>query len=257
MITHPALTAGGRVRAHPARLAAAVALAALALLGMSCGAGAPSTGTAPSTASPPSTAPTGGASPTPAPSAADLPADQVGRAHQAALALIALGTLGAEKGSTDAVRALGERVTTDGRAVDERVRALATGAGIALGDDLGAAAQALLTDVGGRTGQTFDQGWLRAVLDVDQQARGATNAVLASDATEEAKAAARDVLARLDAMAAALRGSAGATAVTAPTVVNAGTGGRAAEQPSRVPPALVVVGALLLATALVVRRRAS
>lgn len=209
---------------------AAVALAAFALLGASCSAGAPAPGD-PATASsaPGSATPASGTPASAAPDpAADLPADAVGRAHQAALGLVALGTLGAEKGTTDAVRSLGERVTTDGRAVDDRVRAVATGSGIALGDDLGGPAQALLADVGARTGETFDQGWLRAVLELEQQARDGADAVLASGASTDAKAGARDVIARLDALAGALRGTVGAGAVITPTAVPAGSGGQVA-----------------------------
>ena len=249
--------------AHPVRLAAAAALAALALLGTSCSTSAPSSGGATTAAAPSSAA--GGSTVTSAPGSGEasaapgttgeLPADQVGRAHQAALGLIALGTLGAEKGSTDAVRALGERVTTDARAVDDRIRALATGAGIALGDDLGAPAQALLADVGARTGQPFDQAWLRAVQDLAQQARDAANAVLASNGSDEAKAAARDVLARLDALAAALRDMAAGAGAGTPTAVNAGSGGQAAQEPI-LPAALVGLGALLLGSVVVRRRRA-
>jgi hypothetical protein len=250
------------VSAHPVRIAAAVALAAFALLGTSCSTGAPSTGSA-TTALPPSAdagAADGAAvSATPTPGdasaapGAGLPADQVGRAHQAALGLIALGTIGAEKGTGDDVRGLGGQVTADARAVDDRIRALASGAGIVLGDDLGGPAQALLSDVGARTGQPFDQAWLRAVLDLTQQARDAADAVLASDASEEAKAAARDAIARLDALAARLRDTASGAGAGTPTAVNAGSGGQAGQGPV-LPAVLVGVGALLLGAA-VARRR--
>jgi predicted outer membrane protein len=231
MIVPPDPSAGGRVPAHPARLAALV-LAAVALLGTSCAGAPPSTGGA---SGPTTPGVAGGRSAVPAPDSTGvgLPTDDVGRAHQAALGLIALGTLGAEKGSTDAVRALGERVTTDGRAVDERVRALADRAGIALGDDLGAAVQALLADVAVRTGQPFDQGWVRAVLDLGEQARDAANAVLSSDASDEAKSAAREVLARLDALGAAVRETATTVGAATPTAVNAGSGGRVVTTPVR------------------------
>jgi hypothetical protein len=206
------------VPAHPARRAALV-LAAVALLGTSCAGAPPSTGGSGNVV--------GGRSAVPAPESTGIgvPTDDVGRAHQAALGLIALGTLGAEKGSTDAVRALGERVTTDGRAVDERVRALADQAGIVLGDDLGAAVQALLGDVAVRTRQPFDQGWARAVLDLEEQARDAAKAVLSSDASDEAKSTAREVLVRLDALDAVVQETARAVGAATPTAVNAGSGG--------------------------------
>jgi hypothetical protein len=239
----------------------AAALATVVLLGTSCGA-APPTTTSPTTTSPNTaglvtstasgvdaasrtTTGSAGAGPT-----VDVPADRVGRAHQAALGLIALGTLGAEKGGSDAVRALGEQVTADGRAFDERIRALATGAGIALGDDLGAVEQALVGAVGQRTGPTFDAGWRQAVLDLARGARADAVAVRDSAASEEAKAAARDVLTRMDALDAALRGTA-----APPAAVPAGSGGQAAS-PSPVPIALIGLGALLLVVAVRLRRPA-
>jgi hypothetical protein len=237
------------VPAHRVRLGAVLALAAVAWLGTSCAADAAPTGsaTAPAPASAGAGATDGAASPDAVPvtsGVGDLPPDQVGRAHQAALGLIALGTIGAEKGGTDAVRALGEQVTADGRAVDERIRTLADGAGIVLADDLGAPGQALLADVGARTGPTFDQGWLRAVLDLEGQARGAADAVLASGASEEAKAAARAAITRLDALAAALHATSAGGGADTPTVVDAGSGGQAAERASVVPLALVGAGVL-------------
>lgn len=67
----------------------------------------------------------------------------------------------------------------------------------------------MLNDLQGRSGQPFDQAWLRAVGDLVEQGRTAANAVLSpSDSSDEAKAAARDALARLDALAAAIRDAA-------------------------------------------------
>ena len=64
----------------------------------------------------------------------------------------------------------------------------------------------MLNDLQARGGQEFDQAWLRAVTVVVEQGREAANAVLSSpDASGEAKAAAGNVLARLDALADALR----------------------------------------------------
>ena len=174
------------------------------------GAAAPSTGT-------------GGTS-TPS-GASGLSADQAAQAHQAALGLVALGGLGGEKGTTDALRTLAGRVTSEGRALDEQIRTLATAQGLTLSDDVGAQIQGVLNDLQARSGQPFDQAWLRAVGDLVEQGRAAANAVLSSpDASDEAKAAARDALARLDALAAALRDAAGAAGAGTPSSVNAGYG---------------------------------
>ena len=240
---------------QPTRLALATAVAVVALLGAACSAGQPAattapTGTAAASATPGAGAASTGTAGTSAPSGASgLSADQAAQAHQAALGLVALGELGGEKGTTDALRTLAGRVTSEGRALDEQIRTLATAQGLTLSDDVGAQIQGVLNDLQARSGQPFDQAWLRAVGDLVEQGRAAANAVLSSpDASDEAKAAARDALARLDALAAALRDAAGAAGAGTPSAVNAGTGGQAAQAPM-LPAALVGLGALLLGVA--------
>jgi predicted outer membrane protein len=257
---------GGSVTARLTRLAGVAALAVVALLGTSCSSG--STGTTPPSTSGAASATGGtgtGASATatatatadqgtPSATVPGVPADQVGQAHQAALGLIALGGLGTQKGS-DALHSLADQVTSDGRAVDDKIRALAGAQGLTLTDDLGSTIQGTLNDLQARSGQPFDQAWLRAVGDLVAQARDAMNAVLSSpNASEEAKAAARDALARLDALAAAVRDASGKAGAGTPSKVPAGTGGQAAEAPV-LPAALVGLGALLVGSAVVLRRR--
>lgn len=243
----------------PTRLLLAAALTVVALLGGACSTGQPAATTTPSgTAGASATAGAGGSGTgTAAPSGASgLSADQAAQAHQAALGLVALGGLGTEKGTTDGLRALADRVSTEGRALDEQIRTLATAQGLTLTDDVGAQIQAVLNDLQGRSGQPFDQAWLRAVGDLVEQGRAAANAVLSSpDASDEAKAAARDALARLDALAAAIRDAATTSGAGTPNSVNAGTGGQAADTDPALPAALVGLGALLLAVALRLRRR--
>ena len=243
----------------PTRLLLATALTVVALLGGACSTGQPAATTTPSgTAGASATAGAGGSgTATAAPSVASgLSADQAAQAHQAALGLVALGGLGSEKGTTDGLRALADRVSTEGRALDEQIRTLATAQGLTLTDDVGAQIQGVLNDLQGRSGQPFDQAWLRAVGDLVEQGRAAANAVLSSpDASDEAKAAARDALARLDALAAAIRDAATTSGAGTPNSVNAGTGGQAADTDPALPAALVGLGALLLAAALRLRRR--
>jgi predicted outer membrane protein len=246
------------VSVPPTRLLLATALTVVALLGGACSTGQPAATTTPSgTAGASATAGAGGSGTgTAAPSGASgLSADQAAQAHQAALGLVALGGLGTEKGTTDGLRALADRVSTEGRALDEQIRTLATEQGLTLTDDVGAQIQGVLNDLQGRSGQPFDQAWLRAVGDLVEQGRAAANAVLSSpDASDEAKAAARDALARLDALAAAIRDAATTSGAGTPNSVNAGTGGQADTDPA-LPAALVGLGALLLAAALRLRRR--
>ena len=243
----------------PTRLLLATALTVVALLGGACSTGQPAATTTPSgTAGASATAGAGGSGTgTAAPSGASgLSADQAAQAHQAALGLVALGGLGSDKGTTDGLRALADRVSTEGRALDEQIRTLATAQGLTLTDDVGAQIQGVLNDLQGRSGQPFDQAWLRGVGDLVEQGRAAANAVLSSpDASDEAKAAARDALARLDALAAAIRDAATTSGAGAPNSVNAGTGGQAADTDPALPAALVGLGALLLAAALRLRGR--
>jgi len=238
--------------------AAVTALAVVALLGTSCS-------TPPPPPPPPGAAPSVMAGEPPAGRAAlpssdaaapsGVPGDQVGRAHQAALGLIALGGLGTQKGTTDAVRALGDEVTSEGRAIDGQVRTLATAQGLGLSDDLDVRVQRVVNDVAAREGAPFDQGWLRAVGDLVTEARNTANAVLSSPtASEDAKAAARDALGRLDALGASVRDATTTAGAGTPAAVNAGSGGQAAGAPA-LPAALVGLGALLLGAAVVLRRR--
>jgi hypothetical protein len=115
--------------------------------------------------------------------------------------------------------------------------------------------QRVVNDVAARSGAPFDQAWLRAVGDLVTQARDTANAVLSSPtAAEDAKAAARDALTRLDALATAVRGATNTAGAGTPKAVNAGTGGQAAQAPV-LPAALVAWGALLLGAAVVLRGR--
>jgi predicted outer membrane protein len=201
----------------------------------------------------PAIPPTGSAPAEPAPGGGEVSQEQrarFGAAHQGALALIALGGLGEQQGVSADVRSLGADVAANGRALDEQIRVIATEQGVVLGDQLGAEAQALVADLQARSGEPFDQAWLRAVLDLEQQARDAANAVLASsEASEQAKAAARDALAQLDAAATRLEQAASAAGAATPDAVDAGSGGQAADGMPGGPAALLGGGLALLGVA--------
>lgn len=186
----------------PVRPALGAALAAL--LVASCGVGQPG-------ASRP-TAPASTASAT----ATALPRDEVGQVHRAALDLIAFGELGIEQGSTQALRSLATRTAGDGRALDQQIRELATAGGLVLGDAVDAPTQGVLADVAARDGRDFDQAWLRAVTVVVGQGREAADGVRSAPGTSpDARSVAHNVLARLAALANALRNA--TTRAGAPT----------------------------------------
>jgi len=134
-----------------------------------------------------------------------LPQDEIGQTHRVALALIALGELGREKGSTQALRSLASRTAGDGRSLDGQIRELATGDGLVLGDDVDASAQDVLTDLGERSGGDFDRQWLQATGTLVGQGREAADGIRsAPGAPREAVSVAGNVQARLAALANAL-----------------------------------------------------
>ena len=113
-------------------------------------------------------------------------------------------------------------------------------------------------DGSARSGEQFDQAWLRAASQMQQQVRAAANAVLADEnASDEAKAAAQDALKRLEALTEGLQQAAAPAGASTPKSVNAGTGGQAAGDVTPAALGLVAFGALLLAGALWWRRRAA
>jgi predicted outer membrane protein len=119
----------------------------------------------------------------------------LGAAHQGALALVALGVLAQERGSTAELRDLAGRLAEDARALDGELREIATSAEVVLGDQIGAAHQAVLAELEAPTGQDFDDAWTRAVLDLEPRVRADAAAAGASEGT----------LAPLDATVAELR----------------------------------------------------
>ena len=238
---------------RPGRIAAGTLVAGLAL----AGAAACSSGS--------SDAPAPGATPPPAASAqpgaggqaTDAQRAAFGQAHQGALALVALGGLGTDQGVGDQVKGLAPDVTAQGQALDKAIRDQATAQGVALTDALTAQQQQVINDLQARSGQPFDQAWLRAALDMEQQARDAANAILNDPgASAEAKQAAQDALTKLDALHAKLTAASGTAGSSTPGSVNAGTGGQAAEgADAALPIALIGGGAVLLAGAGLWRRR--
>ena len=235
------------------RIAAGTLIAGLALVGAAaCSSGTDANAPAPGATPPPaaSAQPGAGGQATEAQRAA------FGQAHQGALALIALGGLGTNQGDGDQVKGLAPDVTSNGQALDQAIRDQAAAQGVALTDGLTAQQQQVITDLQARNGQPFDQAWLRAALDMEQQARDAANAILNDpNASPEAKQAAQDALAKLDALKTKLTSASTSSGSADPGSVNAGTGGQAASSDDVLPIALVGGGAILLVGAGLWRRR--
>jgi predicted outer membrane protein len=178
-----------------------------------------------------------------------------GALGSAVSAIAALGGLGQAQGAAQSVRALGAQYSTDGQALLDQLKA---GAGGVLATDPTADQQAILADLRARTGEQFDQGWLRAADQLQQQMRDAADAVLADqNASDEAKAAAQEALNRLDSLAEGLEQASAPAGASTPTAVDAGSGGQAARDVTPAAIVLVGIGALLLAGALWWRRRAA
>jgi predicted outer membrane protein len=214
-----------------ARLTAGTMLVAVALTGAAaCSSG----DQAPAAPTPDAVAP-----PNPG-NAAGQPTDATrqafGQANQGALALVALGGLGTDKGVGEQVQGLAPGVTSQGQALLDQVKQAATAQGVALGDQLDAQAQAVVTDLQSRSGRPFDAAWLQAATSVIDQARAAADAVLNDpNASPEAKTAARNALAKLDELAAQVRSASSSAGASTPGSVNAGTGGQAASSAESAP----------------------
>lgn len=178
----------------------------------------------------------------------------LGQAGQGAAALAALGALGQAQGATQPVQDLGGQLATDGQALVDQLQ---QGAGGALAAEPTAEQQAVLADLEARSGDQFDPAWLRAAMQMQQEVRDAANAVLADEnASDEAKAAARDALARLDALGSRIEQAASSAGAQAPGAVDAGSGGQAAGDVMPLAAVVVGVGVALLAGALWRRRSA-
>jgi predicted outer membrane protein len=223
-----------------ARLTAGTLLSALALTGaVAC--------SSPSDQAP--AMPTDSAAPAPdaGGQASDASREAFGQANQGALALVALGGLGTEKGVGDQVKGLAPDLTSQGQALLDQVKQAATAAGVTLGDQLDAQQQALVADLQARSGQPFDTAWLQAAQSLMQQARDAANAVLNDpNASPEAKAAAQEALRQLDALAAQVNAASSSAGAATPGSVNAGTGGQAAGADDVLPIVLAGSGLVLL-----------
>ena len=243
------------MRTRPIRQVVANAVAVLAVIGIVFGAvtacGSPDQAQLPSPAAPGQPGTPGGLDAAFGTGAGGT----LGSAGSAASAIMALGGLGQVQGTTQNVRELAAQYTTDGQALLEQMKASSGGV---LPTEPTAEQQATLADLRARTGEQFDQAWLRAAGQLQQQVRDAANGVLADEsASVNAKAAAQDTLNRLDALAERLQKAAGPAGAEAPKAVDAGSGGQAAGDVTPVAIVLVGVGALLLAGAMWWRRRAA
>jgi predicted outer membrane protein len=244
---------GGAVRTRPIRQVFAHAVAVVAVLGVVFGALA-ACGSSEQTELPPPAAPAQPGAPADQQGAGGQSA-ALGPAGQGAAALAALGGLGQAQGATPAVRDLGGQLATEGQALVDQLQQSAGGA---IAAEPTAEQQTVLADLEARTGEQFDPAWLRAAMQMQQEVRDAANAVLADEnASDEAKAGARDALARLDALGSRIEQAASSAGAQAPAAVDAGSGGQAAGDVTPLAAAVVGVGVALLAGALWRRRRSA
>jgi predicted outer membrane protein len=246
---------GGAVRTRPIRQVVANAVAVLAVIGIVFGAvtacGSPDQPQEPTPMAPGQPATPGGLN-----AALGMGVNNtLGAAGSAASAITALGGLGQAQGSAQDVRTLSAQYSTDGQAVLDQLKASVGGI---LATEPSAEQQATLADLRARSGEQFDQAWLRAAGQFQQQVREAANAVLADeDASDQAKAAAQDALKRLDSTAEELQRASAPAGAATPGAVDAGSGGQAAGDVTPAAIVLVGLGALLLSGALWWRRRAA
>jgi predicted outer membrane protein len=179
----------------------------------------------------------------------------LGAAGRAMAAFTALGGLGHARGAARTVRDLGTQYATEGRALLGQLKASAGGV---LATEPTPEQQATLADLRARTGERFDQAWLRAAEQMHRQVRAAANAVLADEnASAEAKAAAQEALTRLDPLRKRLERATARAGVRTPRAVDAGSGGQAAGDVTPTAFLLLGIGAALLGSARWWQRRAA
>jgi Domain of unknown function (DUF4142) len=215
-------------------LAAGLLCAAIALVGVSgCTAGGPP-------APPP---PPAGAAAPPAAGAGTPAAGQqaaLTQGYQRALALTQFGGLGGAQGVGDQVKALGPELEQQGKDLESRIRALADAQQLTLGDQLTPPDESALTQLRGRSGPPFDTAWLDSAQQLEQQARDwATGVLNDPSASPDAQGGARDLTAKLDALAPRLQaavdsgGTGSASAGAGGSGADgSGTGGNSASGPT-------------------------
>lgn len=178
-------------------------------------------------------------------------------AGRAAAGLLLIGQIGQSRGVSEQVKTLAGQLVTEGQNLTTQFEKVATAANATLDTSASPDLTSTLQDLFTRS-TDLDAAWLKAAADQIAATRAALTTILNSpEATEDAKTAARDSLARLDALQ-NTSGQANTAAGTAPpTQVSAGDGGQAAEPAGWVTVAgigLLGLGAALVGGALYRRR---
>jgi putative membrane protein len=150
-------------------------------------------------------------------------------AHQGNLAEIAAGRVGQQKATSQVVRRLAGEFVADHTRLDSDLMVVAQQLNVPVPELPSAAQRDELAAVVARSGTTFDTAWLRSELAAQRLAMAAAHAELARGADGTVKALARRgapvVQSHVTALEQALGGG-------APTRVNAGSGGQAAQLPA-------------------------
>ncbi len=140
-----------------------------------------------------------------------------GEAHQSALGLAALGGLGAAQGVGQDVKDLAPQVQSEGQAIDQKLRGLASAVGVSLPDQVGPEAQAQLDDLKARTGEQFDQGWLQAAQAEQQKLKDQASGLLnIPGLPADQKAAAQQQIDNLDQLGQKLAAASAAAGAATP-----------------------------------------
>lgn len=156
------------------------------------------------------------------------PRQAFGDAHQKALGLAALGGIGLEQGVGQQVKDLAPQVQGEGQQIDERLRGLASGVGVALPDQVSPEVQAQIDDLRARTGEQFDQGWLQAAqAQVGQLNDQVTGLLNVPGLPEDQKAQAQQQLSGLADLKTRLDEAAVAAGAATPGAGDGGQGGAA------------------------------
>jgi putative membrane protein len=148
-------------------------------------------------------------------------------AHQANLAEIAAGRAAQQKATSTDVREHGQLFITDHTRLDAGVRRVATALGVTLPNAPNSTQQAQLAAVSAKSGAAFDRAWTASQLTAHRQALALGTTELSGGSDAQVKGLASTAAPVVQGHLSMLEQS-----DTAPTGVNAGTGGQAATAPS-------------------------
>lgn len=119
-------------------------------------------------------------------------------AHQANLAEITAGEIARQQGTTAEIRSLGQMITRDHVALDERLKQVAAGLGVEIPRSPSAEQQMTADQLKHSSGRSFDNQWLIAMARAHEKAIAATRTEISMGSADEVKTLAKTALPELE-----------------------------------------------------------